>query len=648
MFKNVASQKVYVYAYDSTTNAPKTGDAANITAYVAKDFGAATVLGDTSAAEVDATNAKGFYVFDLTQGESNADVILVSAKSSTANVVVLGAPATVFTFPATGILAPTTAGRTLDVTATGEAGIDWANIGSPTTTVSLSGTTVATVTTTGTASAVTALSSGAISEASYATTAGTFAPLGIIDQGTAQSATSTTLVLRSAAAFADNTLAGAVVAVLGSTQGYWQARAIKTNTLSDDTVNVDAWTVTPSGTITYRIFAAPPAPTTPPDVNVEQWNNVNVTGMPMPTYTQPTGFLSATFPAGTVANTTNITAGTITTVTNLTNAPTAGDLTATMKTSAQTAASAALTAYDAATTTGVANLTAPMIIPPTTVGATGNDTTHVHIPGSGLGDDEVNDHLLVIRDNSTGETHAHWVEDWVGATSLATVAALPFTPEAGTDVVRVLAMRRDVTLSAAGVDLVWDEAQSGHTNAGTFGKYLDAAVSGVSTGGVSAADIADAVLDEALSGHATAGTLGKAVADTLADTNELQTDWANNGRLDNILDARASQTSVDDVPTNAELTAALGTADDAVLAAIAALNNVSAAQVATAILAAGDVDGFTLEQTLKLCLAALAGKVSGAATTTVTIRAADDSKARLTATCDSDGNRTAVTLDAAG
>jgi hypothetical protein len=61
----------------------------------------------------------------------------------------------------------------------------------------------------------------------------------------------------------------------------------------------------------------------------------------MATYSQPTGFLAATFPTGTVASTTNITAGTITTVTNLTNAPTAGDLTATMKTSVTTAATAA-------------------------------------------------------------------------------------------------------------------------------------------------------------------------------------------------------------------------------------------------------------------------------------------------------------------
>jgi hypothetical protein len=41
----------------------------------------------------------------------------------------------------------------------------------------------------------------------------------------------------------------------------------------------------------------------------------------MATYTQPTGFLAATFPGGTIANTTNITAGTIATVTTLTNLP---------------------------------------------------------------------------------------------------------------------------------------------------------------------------------------------------------------------------------------------------------------------------------------------------------------------------------------
>lgn len=75
----------------------------------------------------------------------------------------------------------------------------------------------------------------------------------------------------------------------------------------------------------------------------------------MASYTQPTGFLAATFPA-TVASTTNITAGTITTVTNLTNAATAGDFTAAMKTSIGTAvAASAVASVTAAVTVGTNN-----------------------------------------------------------------------------------------------------------------------------------------------------------------------------------------------------------------------------------------------------------------------------------------------------
>jgi hypothetical protein len=88
--------------------------------------------------------------------------------------------------------------------------------------------------------------------------------LGIIDQGTAQSASATGIVLRSAAAFADNTLIGATIFVFGSTQGYWQSRVITDNALSGDSVTVDTWTVTPSGTITYKIFGSPPGSTTAP------------------------------------------------------------------------------------------------------------------------------------------------------------------------------------------------------------------------------------------------------------------------------------------------------------------------------------------------------------------------------------------------
>lgn len=65
-------------------------------------------------------------------------------------------------------------------------------------------------------------------------------------------------------------------------------------------------------------------------------------------------------------------------------------------------------------------------------------------------------------------------------------------------------------------------------------------------------------------------------------------------------------------------------------------------------LADGDIDGYTLEEAMKICLAALAGKVSGAGTTSITIRSADDSTDRIVATVDSNGNRSSVTLDGAG
>ena len=83
----------------------------------------------------------------------------------------------------------------------------------------------------------------------------------------------------------------------------------------------------------------------------------------MATYTQPTGFLAATFPAGTVANTTNITAGTITTATNLTNAPTAGDFTATMKTSLNAATPASVVGAVGSVTGAVGSVTAAIVLP---------------------------------------------------------------------------------------------------------------------------------------------------------------------------------------------------------------------------------------------------------------------------------------------
>lgn len=100
MLKNVSSQKLRVYAWDATTGLAKTGDAANITAYITKDDGTPAATDDTNPSEVDATNEPGYYEFDLTQAETNATKITLSPKSSTSNIVVMSTlGATIYTRP---------------------------------------------------------------------------------------------------------------------------------------------------------------------------------------------------------------------------------------------------------------------------------------------------------------------------------------------------------------------------------------------------------------------------------------------------------------------------------------------------------------------------------------------------------------------
>jgi hypothetical protein len=113
----------------------------------------------------------------------------------------------------------------------------------------------------------------------------------------------------------------------------------------------------------------------------------------------------------------------------------------------------------------------------------------------------------------------------------------------------------DLPTAAENADAVWDEALAGHVGAGSTGEAL------------SNAGAAGDPWSTALPGAYGAGTAGKIIGDNLNAT----------------VSSRASQTSVDDLPTNAELATALAAADDAVLAAIAALNNLSAAQVTAAV-----------------------------------------------------------------
>lgn len=78
--------------------------------------------------------------------------------------------------------------------------------------------------------------------------------------------------------------------------------------------------------------------------------------------------------------------------------------------------------------------------------------------------------------------------------------------------------------------------------------------------------------------------------------------------------------------------------------AIAALQDISVVQI----FAGGDIDGLSLEESQKLIVAGAAGKTSGMETNTALIRAVDNSKTRITATVDGDGNRSSVTTDVTG
>lgn len=84
MQKNTAGQKWVVYAWDTTDDSPKTGDADNITADLQIDDGEATALHDTNPTEL----GDGYYAFDLTQAETNGDLLLLVPVSLTANIQV--------------------------------------------------------------------------------------------------------------------------------------------------------------------------------------------------------------------------------------------------------------------------------------------------------------------------------------------------------------------------------------------------------------------------------------------------------------------------------------------------------------------------------------------------------------------------------
>jgi hypothetical protein len=137
MKKNVAGQRIGAQLVSASDGSAFTG---SVTVSVCGDAGTQATGSVGSGACTHEGN--GYHTYAPAQAETNFDLIAFTFTGSGAVPVTVQ----VYTRPTTGLLAPTVDGRTLDVSAAGEAGIDLANVGSPTTALNLSGTTIKTAT----------------------------------------------------------------------------------------------------------------------------------------------------------------------------------------------------------------------------------------------------------------------------------------------------------------------------------------------------------------------------------------------------------------------------------------------------------------------------------------------------------------------
>lgn len=117
--------------------------AASLDSEVSIDHG---TFADATNEATEIATSSGVYYLTLTADEMNGDVITTITKTSTSGAKTAVNVMYTVTRQLVDLAFPVTSGRGLDVTATGAAGIDWANVENPTTTVGLSGTTVKTAT----------------------------------------------------------------------------------------------------------------------------------------------------------------------------------------------------------------------------------------------------------------------------------------------------------------------------------------------------------------------------------------------------------------------------------------------------------------------------------------------------------------------
>lgn len=457
----VTDQYIYFVAVDATDlNSRETG-LSSFTVYRSRNGAASSVMTTPTINETDATNMPGVYELLLDEdmtidaGDDTQEMafhITHAGMSPVTRVIELYRP-------------KITAGNTLDVTATGAAGIDWGNVENPTTSVDLSATDIQLCDT------ITTYTGNTVQ------TGDSFARLGA-PAGASVSADVAAVKTETAAILVDtgttldgkiDTIDGVVDAILLDTAEIGAAgaglTAVPWNASWDAEVQSECNDALVALGLDHLVSASV--------VGADVTDNSIIAYL---------ASKSATADWDSYVNTTD-----------------------------------ALEAIADASGGGATN---PNMILESEITTVNSQTEFVLTSGS-TDNDAYNDQTIVIYDDSSSDVNlsVRVVSDYVGSTKTLTIdSAADFT--VGTDdSIRIFATAPGTSAPTAAqvADAVWDEATAGHTTASTFGAQC-------------ATDI-DAIL---------------------VDTNELQTDWADGGRLDTILDAVSTQASVDIVDANVD------------------------------------------------------------------------------------------------
>lgn len=245
---------------------------------------------------------------------------------------------------------------------------------------------------------------------------------------------------------------------------------------------------------------------------------------------------------------------------------------------------------------------------------------------------------LVYISSGTGAGQTRTIQSYVGSTKVATIHPNWTTNPDNTSVF-IIIPNGSVNI------MTWRGSTPNQLQSGRVDGYVGAMAADTLTASAVATD----AVTEIQSGLATSSALSTVAGyiDTEVAAIKAVTDLLpNGGALTSLATAANLATLTGYVDTEV---AAIKAKTDNLPAAPAATGDIPTAnQNADALLdrAAGVETGLTVRQWLRIAAAALFGKASGLETTTAVYRDFGDSKDRITATVDADGNRTAVTTDA--